>query len=449
MKTYRFASRFFTIIALCLLITVSASAVPANTTPPEVAASAAILIELNTDTILMEKDADKKIYPASLTKVMSCLVILENSNLTDMVTVKESAFEGLDEFSSSSGLKAGETLSIETLLYCIMLSSGNEACNVAAEHLFGSVDAFVAKMNTRALELGCTGTHFKNVHGLHDADHYTTARDLSIITKEALKNNTFRTIVSTHTYKMPATNLSGPRTLTTTNQLILPTAGNIYYDKRVSGVKTGFTTPAGRCLIATAEENNIRLLSIVCGCATKILPSGDLEFGSFPETKKLLDYGLNNFTYCTLLTKIYPMAEIPVSNSAGADFVSLAPAEEITALLPAGYNPELLKTVTSLVSDTGVSAPITAGTTLGLVQIFYGDELVGQTDLVAITDVAKASLLGMFGDGSSKTDQWLSILLVALVILAATVLIVLLVQIVRQKRSYRSRYATSRRRGKR
>ncbi len=449
MKKYHLFSRFFAVIMLISLATVFVGAAPTAVKPPEVAASAAILIELNTDSILMEKDADKKIYPASLTKVMSCLVILENSNLNDTVTVHGSAFDGLDEFSSSSGLKEGEILSMETLLYCIMLSSGNEACNVAAEHLFGSVDAFVAKMNARAAELGCVGTHFKNAHGLHDADHYTTARDLSIITREALKNNTFRAIVATHTYKMPATNLSGPRTLTTTNQLILPTAGNSYYDKRVSGVKTGFTTPAGRCLIATAEQDDIRLLSIVCGCATKILPSGDLEFGSFPETKKLLDYGFNNFTYRTLLTTLYPMAEIPVTDSAGADFVSLAPAKEISALLPAGYNPELLKTETSLVSNS-VAAPITAGTPLGVVQIFYGEQLVGQTDLIAITDVAKASLLNIFGgEGASKTDLYLSILIVVLIILAAVVLVVLLVQIIKQKRGYHSRYAASRRRGRR
>lgn len=444
---------FCTFIVILCLVTVSlpAGATPFGAQAPEVEASAALLIELNSGVILYEKDADTKIFPASLTKVMSCLVALENSQLNETVTVNESAFDGLGQYSSTAGLLVGEKLSMENLLYCMMLSSGNEACNVAAEHIFGSVDLFVEKMNEKAQALGCVNTHFANTHGLHDAQHYTTARDLSIIVKEALKNNVFKTIVATHTYKMPGTNLSGPRTLTTTNQMMLPTAGNPYYDKRVTGVKTGFTTPAGRCLIATASEGSISLLSIVTGCETRILPSGDLEFASFPETKKLLEFGFSNYTYETLLTTLYPLTEIPVLNSAGLDHLSLAPEQEISALLPKNYDKDAVTIVPSLVSNTGVEAPIVAGQRLGMVQLFYDGQLVGETALIAITDVSKASFMGLFQNkGGNQMDAWLLILLAAALLLVLIILIVVLVQIRKNrkwKRRYKARYSANKRTG--
>lgn len=434
---------------VCLILCLSLFALPVHATQvsapaPDIAASAALLIEMNSGTILYEKDIDARVYPASLTKIMTCLVTLENSTLNETVTVSETALNGLGEFSSTAGLHVGEQLSMENLLYCMMLSSANEACNIAAEHISGSTKAFVEKMNTRAAELGCTGTKFANTHGLHDGNHYTTARDLAIITQEALKNNTFREIVSTYSYKMPATNLSGTRTLTTTNLLMVPTATNKYYDKTVTGVKTGFTTPAGRCLIATAEKGTLNLLSIVCGCATRILETGDLEFASFPETQKLLSYAADNFTYETVLTKLYPLTEIAVKDSAGADFVSLSPQNEISVLLPKNYDAEQIQVECSLVDDEGVFAPISAGQVLGSVTIKYGNEVVGGTALVAITDVARASVLGILpGQTSKGVDVWLLIILALVILLCLVMLIAFTLQIAKS-RKLRRRYEMER-----
>ena len=148
-----------------------------------VAAKAALLIDLNTNRVVYEQDADERVYPASLTKIMTCLIALENGNLSDVVTVSESALADLDEDSSVAGLVVGEQMTLENLLYCMMVVSGNDACNVIAEHVAGSVTDFVRMMNQRAYELGCTNTHFNNPHGLHDESHYTTARDLAIITR--------------------------------------------------------------------------------------------------------------------------------------------------------------------------------------------------------------------------------------------------------------------------
>ena len=439
------------ILTICTCALYMLPCFAADAVPPEVDAKAALLIELNSGEILYEKEADTKLYPASLTKIMTCLVALENSTLTEMVTASESAFADLGEFSSTAGLVPGETISMENLLYCMMISSGNEACNIVAQHIAGSTEAYVQMMNDRAAALGCTGTHFMNPHGLHHEDHYTTARDLSIIAQEALKNNTFRTVVSTVTYTLPPTNLSGSRTLTTTNSLMIQTGR--YYDSRVNGVKTGFTTPAGRCLVSTAQEGTISLLSVVMGCETRILSSGDLEFASFPETKKLLDFGFSNYTYQTVLTTLYPLAEIPVTNSAGADYVSLAPKEEVTALLPADYVPDEVKISTSLVNDQGVSAPVTAGQELGTVTITYRGTLIGTTPLVAIANVDRAaSILPIPQEPDGQTPQepgaetpiigevpqvvqpWLLLLVGLIVLLALMILVALLWQNARQRK---------------
>lgn len=431
MNQKRYISFFLTLLLLFSALAAPSLAADAK---PEIEGTAALLLERNSGEILLEMNADTTVYPASLTKIMTCLLTLENGTLTDTVTVSETALEGLDEAGSSIGLKAGESMTLENLLYSMMLSSANEACNVAAEYVAGSIEGFVQLMNTRAAQLGCTGTHFANTHGLHNEDHYTTARDLALIAQEAMKNNTFRTIVATDSYHMPATNLSDTRKLTTTNQLIIPRQSNIYYDKRVTGIKTGFTTPAGRCLIATAEEGSISLLSVVCGCETRILETGDLEFASFPETKKILDYGFTNFTYETVLTTLYPITEIPVSRSAGADFVSLAPKAEITALLPADYEKENLKIVSTLVSDEGVSAPVAAGDELGSVTLSYEGKELGTVPLVAITAVERATFFAMLNPTRYTTQTWLRILLIGIILACLVAIVVLLVRRQAQKR---------------
>ena len=192
-----------------------------------VAAKAALLVDLNTGRTVYEQDADERIYPASLTKIMTCLLALENGNLSDVVTVSASALEDLDIDSSVAGLQVGEQMTLENLLYCMMVVSGNDACNVIAEHIAGSITDFVRMMNQRAYELGCLNTHFSNPHGLHDENHYTTARDLSIITQAALKSENFRQIVDTYEYQLPDDNVRQniPK-LKTTNMLIYRSMSN-------------------------------------------------------------------------------------------------------------------------------------------------------------------------------------------------------------------------------
>lgn len=385
--------------------TVTADDTPAETASPDnenngpyvvpgeaytVQAKSAMLLELGTDQILFEQNADQQIYPASLTKIMTCMLTLEHGNLSDTITVSETALQGLSEAGSTAGLMAGEQLSLEELLYCMMLSSANEACNIAAEYVAGSVDAFVAMMNERAAELGCTGTHFNNPHGLHDENHYTTARDLSLIAREALKNETFRTITSTVTHEVPATNLSEPRSLSSTNFLITPSSK--YYYEPARGVKTGFTTPAGHCLISTASNGRMELLSIVCGADSIFLENGEQENLNFTETKALFEYGFANFSYTKVLTTLYPITQVKVLNSGGPEYSLLAPDHEVTALLPADFEETDIIQETSLDTPEGVEAPIAKGQKLGHVKVSFQNHLLGESDLVAITDIPRSAI---------------------------------------------------------
>ena len=220
--------------------------------PPELQSAAAIVIDMDTGRSLYDYNADEQRAPASLTKIMTVLLAVEavdrgEASLDDSVTAGDEALEGMVEDGSTESIQVGETMSLRDLLYCAMLSSANEACNIIAVHISGSIDAFVSEMNARAAELGCTGTHFANTHGLPDSDHYTTARDLAVISREAMNNETFYELSGTTGYTVPATNMSEERRLNNTNGLINPEStaypGN-YYEYARAG-KTGHTDEAG------------------------------------------------------------------------------------------------------------------------------------------------------------------------------------------------------------
>ena len=281
----------------------------------------ALLVETTTGTVLYSKDADEQRYPASLTKIMTCMLVLSHCDLNDTVTVSETALAGM-EIGSSIGdnhLEVGEQMRLEDMLYLMMLESANEATIALAEHVAGSLESFIELMNTTAQELGCTNTHFVNPHGLHDEDHYTTANDLRKIVEKALEDETFRTITNTSTYELPATNFHEGRTMYSTNQLINKDMGsNYFYYSKASGVKTGFTTPAGRCLITTATDDNLNLLSIILKAETMPDENGNWVYRSFPETINLCEWGFENYRISTVMSTLYPVAEIPVQHGAPA-----------------------------------------------------------------------------------------------------------------------------------
>ena len=411
-----------------------------------VAAKAALLIDLNTGRAVYEQDADERVYPASLTKIMTCLLALENGNLSDVVTVSASALDDLDADSSVAGLQVGEQMTLENLLYCMMVVSGNDACNVIAEHIAGSITDFVRMMNQRAYELGCLNTHFSNPHGLHDENHYTTARDLSIITQAALKSENFRQIVDTYEYQLPDDNVRQniPK-LKTTNMLIYRSMSNSLYYSRAHGIKTGYTSQAGRCVISEATGDGLDLLGIVCGAATTILDSGDLLMENFTECARLFDYGFDNYSYLPIMSPLYPVDQVKINNSAGAEAVAVAPQDEIKVLLPNDYDPDKLVTDIQLNSDS-VDAPVREGDVLGSATVTYAGEILGQTKLLAITDVARSEISSAAaGTGAYIQKNWWKWVVIAIFV-AVGVILALIVLYQLRKRRYRRMRMEQRRR---
>jgi serine-type D-Ala-D-Ala carboxypeptidase (penicillin-binding protein 5/6) len=302
MKKFRFITCFLIIVALAGILTVSAFAAD----PQIDTTQAAMLIAVDddgTEMVLYEKDADEQLYPASLTKIMTVLLAVEDIeagkiSLTDSVTAQSGFDYDLVSAGSSVYIVQGETMSLENLLYCAMLSSGNDACNVIAQYIGGTISDFIARMNARAEELGCTGTNFANTHGLPNENHYTTARDFSRIVCAAASHELFMTICNTVTYTVPATNLSIERTLSNSNSLINPSnslyPGDWSYEY-AKGIKTGHTTAAGYCLASSAEKDGMRLISVVLKCDSYTQADGTVYYGHFADTRTLFEWGFENY----------------------------------------------------------------------------------------------------------------------------------------------------------
>lgn len=409
---------------------------------------AAYLYERNSGQVLYELNADEKKYPASLTKIMTCMLVLENGNLNDIITAPDNVLDGLEVGSSlgSDHLLPGEQMRLEDMLYFLMLTSSNESCLVLAEYVSGSVDAFVDLMNQTAKDLGCTGTHFANPHGLHDEDHYTTARDIAKITLKALENETFRTISNTASYQLPATNMRKPSTIYSTNNLInKDRANNQFYYSKAAGVKTGFTTPAGECLVSTASNDNLDLLGVILKAQTVEDENGNWWKRNFPECINLFEWGFEHYKISTVMSTLYPVAEIPVNMAAGSETVALAPTSEIRTLIDADYDPADINLDIRL-NATSVDAPVEAGQVLGTVTVTYKEQILGTRDLGAITNVSRSEITHKANETKVYVkDNWWK-WLVGILIGIVVVLVVCFFLLQYYRRQQRKRKVAARRR---
>ena len=399
---------------------------------------AALLYETNSDTMVYAYNIDAQLYPASLTKVMTCLVALENGNLDDIVTVSEEAVSDLDPDGSNVALQPGEEMSLREMLYCVMLASANDACPVVAEHIAGSEEAFVQMMNDEAQRLGCTGTHFANTHGLHDDAHYTTARDLLRIFSAALEIDFFRELYATTQHTVPATNLCGPRELSSTDLMRNDAETSDYLDSRVEGGKTGFTTPAGRCFMCSAQDGDLHYISIILGAKNEYTDSGVIVYHNFMDTESLLNLGFDNFAFSQALSPEAPIGQADVSGS--AQKAILAPAQEITALLPADYDTTALDAQLNLQSGA-LQAPLDAGTAVGTVRLTYKGICVAETDLVTMSPVRQSviSYLTTRATASIVSSPWKLIVLVLFLALLVFGILLLRAMLLRRRHRRRGR----------
>lgn len=371
------------IIALICINIFSAAGFAEPSPAPQLQSEAAILIDSKTGRVLFEKDADKRMYPASTTKIMSAILALESLNLSDTVTAGYEAVNSIPPGGSNIGILAGEQLTVEQLLYAMLLVSANEACNVIAEYMCGSVDEFVAKMNEKAQELGMADTHFVNPHGLHSPDHYSTARDLSILARYAMLNDKFRQIVATDRYVIDPTNkYDKERILVNTNYLISTFHNASYYYPRAIGIKTGYTSQAGNCLVSDAKSADMELIAVTL----KAMPQTGTIY-SFIDSKELFDYGFKNYRNQKIIRADDIVAEAKVKNALDHDYVVLVAKNDVQAVLPADVN---LKDISKTVSlNENIGAPIAKGDVLGKAVYSYDGYDLGEVELVANTDIRR------------------------------------------------------------
>lgn len=363
----------------------------------EPACKAALLMDAETGTVLYSFHGDDKNYPASITKIMTALLTLEavergELTLDQAVTVPEGFDVDLELGGTSQNLKVGETLSVHDLLYCALVASANDACNALATAVAGDVPSFVSQMNHRAEELGLTGTHYVNAHGLHDEAHYTTAHDIAVLTRLALENETFAEIVSSKSYTVPPTNLTGERRFSSTNALLLPIYDGRYVYTRAIGVKTGTTNAAGKCLASAAKKGERTLICVVLGAEDVEDESGKRTRMVFTESKRLLEWGFDTFADRTLLDASTPLAEVGVTLSTDVTAVAVKPQSAITGILPKDLDPAEFQRDVTLYADS-VEAPVEAGQELGEVTVRNGDDVYGTVKLVAVAGAQRSELL--------------------------------------------------------
>jgi len=426
MKTKRFLSLFFALLlSLCLIPSaLAAEDVPQLPADPNILAKAALLVDVNTDSIAYAKNEHQELYPASLTKIMTALLVLEaieDGKLTmeQELTASASAFEGLASDGSNAGIKAGEILTVRNLLYCMLVVSANEACNILAEAVSGNVTAFVEAMNAKAAELGCKNTHFVNPNGLHDPQHYTSAWDMYLITKAAMEHKDFLTISDTAHIVIPATNLSKERDYWTTNHLLSTWRVIGYRNSEAHGIKTGSTDAAGHCLVSSASRGSLHFVSVILG-AERVEENGVGNIRSFSETTRMFNYGFETFTYKTIIEEMEAIQEVPVSLSE-LDHVTVYPSQDIEVLIPKVLEPEHLER--TVVLQEPVEAPVTKGQKLGTLELSFAGTVYATVDLLAGFDVEASKMQTFLRDA----QEFFSKTTVRIAVIVLLVLIVLLI----------------------
>lgn len=347
-----------------------------ETAPLNIVAESAIMIDADTGIILYSKDCHRKLYPASITKVMTTLLALENSKPDDVVTHSHYAVFGIGPGSSHIGMRENEQITMEQALNGIMLASANEVCMAVAEFIDGSVDKFVERMNKKAEELGAKGTHFNNPHGFHDDNHYTTAYDMSLFMQEAIKNENFVKLISTKEYTIPETNIvNEKRPLTNRNKLIQPWSP-FYYEYCV-GSKTGFTDEAGNTLVTYGKKDDMNIITVVMK---------DQGTSVYTDTKTLLEYGFSLYSKREVIkssdfSKSVKVVQKYNNRSYDLDEVEAVLKDDVELKIPDSFN----KSKLSLEPDTPdeIEPDVNEGDVIGTLNVFYDSKKITTLDLTS------------------------------------------------------------------
>ena len=345
-------------------------------------AKAALLYELNTGTLLYSWNPDARMHPASLVKVVTVMMALEEGKLSDSVTITSAMLAQLRDGDLFTDFKEGEQITLGDLIHSTMLSSSNAASALIAIHISGSEAAFVNKMNARVRELGCKDTNFVNSHGIPVDNQYTTARDTARIVAAALESETFRQVFGTTEYTIPATSVSEARELKTTNYFMSTRSVQKFFDNRVTGGKSGAASTQDRSIVFTAESGELNLLGVVMGAEGKTEADGYSlkHHGNFEEATVLMNYGFDSFTTAQILFSGKSLAQFSVEG--GANDIVGRPVSSAFSALPAHTGVDNLSW--QYVLDESLEAPVEKDQVIGAIQVWCGDICVAQSEMVSM-----------------------------------------------------------------
>lgn len=417
------------ILTAFVIIHAVPSTVYAASEPPAITAETGIVIDVKTGQVLYDKNMNEQRYPASTTKVITALLALENLDLNQVVTIDaETPYtEG-----SRIYLLEGEQVTVEQLLYALLLESANDAAVALGKEMAGTIPAFAEMMNQKAKELGAKNTTFVNPNGLHDPAHVSTAYDLAMIAREAMKNEKFRELVTTYRYIIPATNKQDTRYLYNTNRLIYDEKTKVSANgvlraakyEGSTGIKTGYTSHAGGCLIAGAVRGDTELISVV-------MKSTDP--GRFGDSIALLDYAFDNYKSVMAMQADTILGEIPV-NRGSVKKVEVVASKTAYATLPVEASESLISTKIKL--DETVRAPVAYGQKVGEVEIYEGDSLVQTIDAIAASNIPEGGILSVVGvtdETAQKIEKIFSAIILLVILLFASYVFLKRKQIKRRK----------------
>jgi len=386
-------------------------------------AQSAFIYEVNTETIIYSYNPDIRLYPGSLAKIMTALLAIEQGNLEQVVSFTTRWNDTLPGQAIVANLKEGEQVTLEALVYCTMLASANDAAMNIAGHIAGGQEAFVEMMNQRAVQMGCTDTHFTNAHGLDDPEQYTTARDMVKIVMEAIKNETFCEVFGAVGYTIPPTNRTEKEhIIETDNHLIYQLILRKFNRDDVTGGKTSSTSGAGSSLVCTAEDNGMKLICLVMG-AERVSVDGNVSYyGNFEEIFSLLDFAFDGYRISRVL---YPDMTLDQFAVAGGECDVVGyPDISVNSVLPIDCTLDNLILRFS-VEGGGLSAPIAADQKIANVTVWYRTSCITESQVFAMNPVRSTVNSGLVINSVATRDDsniWQFLKSLGLVLLALTVL---------------------------
>lgn len=432
----------FIIFICCAALTVISLTVPVSaadyTADVKLYSTVDLLINTDSNAVIIDKNADKQVDPSGLTKIMTALVVLQNEkDLSRKVTVSGASLESLYGTGCvMSGLQDGEVISVHDLLCCMLIPGGNDAALVLANEYGKGVDGFVAKMNAAAKKLGCTRTTFTDPHGLEDTKQKSTANDLAKIASAALKYSVFQTIVASLTYELPQTNKNEARTLVSTNYMLNYGFPDYYYDY-CRGIKTGASEAEGQSMISYATKNGYTYLAVALGGPYKDTDEdGDTENQAILDNVRMFEWAFDNLSYEIVTKQQQFVTTIPVNYCWEMDNVRLVAKSEVLALVPEGNGSQSVS-FEPIDMPESLDAPFKAGDTVCKAKIMFAGRQIGTVELVVAESANMSMLLYLKSAIKRMTASTVFKILIAVAVIFIGIYVTMYIRANRRRRKNR------------